>query len=373
MLHTELITLYKPFINAGFSYESRFLINKDGIVLSASKKQNSFSIKVEENLIFFLKESMPELSNGLLDSILEKQSKFESKFELKNSLGDLEYYKIIFSLLHKSSDGLIFVQIQNYTKSKETEIRHQKQLRRIESEMVLRTKEILHTGEIINNQGGYLINFLRGLRHDLKSPVVQLKEIIQYYRTTDDKIKKARAAALIDNCLEKLNNTARGFSDFVDVHFFSDIQIERCYFVPFITDMLKILEAEIESCSAIINLKCSKEDFITYNKKDLQSILYNILSNAIKFRNLAIPLIIDISSINLENQTALVIKDNGIGIDLDRYKDQIYEPFKRFNADRPGVGIGLNLVKSLLENRGSSIEIQSKLGVGTEVKLLFKN
>jgi len=56
---------------------------------------------------------------------------------------------------------------------------------------------------------------MRGLRHDLLSPVSQLKDIIEYYRSTKDPKKKEQATHLIDNCLEKLSNTASGFSDFV--------------------------------------------------------------------------------------------------------------------------------------------------------------
>ena len=62
------------------------------------------------------------------------------------------------------------------------------------------------------------------------------------------------------------------------------------------------------------------------------------------------------------------VRDNGIGIDTNRYGHLLFQPFKRLTAERPGTGIGLSIVNNAIRRNGGRFEVDSKLGAGSEFK-----
>ncbi|WP_349351540.1 ATP-binding protein [Flagellimonas sp. MMG031] len=67
------------------------------------------------------------------------------------------------------------------------------------------------------------------------------------------------------------------------------------------------------------------------------------------------------------------MKDNGLGIDLERHGDNLFKLYKRFHRDVSGKGMGLFIVKSQLEAMNASITVDSEVGVGTTFKIIFNN
>ena len=109
---------------------------------------------------------------------------------------------------------------------------------------------------------------------------------------------------------------------------------------------------------------------INYNKAYLSSILYNLISNAIKYRKEGrLPHIRVKSALQLNGDVELTVADNGIGIDLEYHGDDIFKPFTRLTTNRPGKGIGLNIVKNFVERNGGTVKVESSKGLGTTFKL----
>jgi signal transduction histidine kinase len=102
--------------------------------------------------------------------------------------------------------------------------------------------------------------------------------------------------------------------------------------------------------------------------------LYNLLSNSIKYRDIAKPLSIKMKTYRLGQYACLSVKDNGLGIDLNKNKEKIFGLYKRFHSENiPGKGVGLHFVKSYAEALGGKVEIESRLHEGTELKVYFLN
>jgi signal transduction histidine kinase len=85
------------------------------------------------------------------------------------------------------------------------------------------------------------------------------------------------------------------------------------------------------------------------NEPYLESIFYNLFSNAIKYQDDSRDLRIDINSFQKGNKTTIEFKDNGIGIDLDKFGDKIFGLYQRFHDHVSGKGMGLYLVKTQVE------------------------
>lgn len=104
----------------------------------------------------------------------------------------------------------------------------------------------------------------------------------------------------------------------------------------------------------------------------LESILLNIVTNAIKYSDTKkVSKIIFTSDIN-DDYVVLNIKDNGLGIDLNKYKDSIFGLYKTFHKNNDARGVGLYLTKNQIENMGGKIEVESTLHVGSTFKIYFK-
>jgi signal transduction histidine kinase len=123
----------------------------------------------------------------------------------------------------------------------------------------------------------------------------------------------------------------------------------------------------------IIIIDFEKTPLLNTNKAYLESILLNLLTNAIKYKSENKKSKITISANKIDDVVFLVFKDNGIGIDLVKNKDKIFGLYQRFHDYPDSKGLGLYLVKSQIEAMGGSINIESEVNKGTTFTLTFKN
>jgi signal transduction histidine kinase len=97
----------------------------------------------------------------------------------------------------------------------------------------------------------------------------------------------------------------------------------------------------------------------------IDSIFYNLISNAIKYRSLERNPEISITTLIENDSLVLLVKDNGLGMDTKKLKDKIFTLYQRFHHHVEGKGIGLFLVKTQVEALNGTIEISSKVNEGT--------
>jgi len=97
----------------------------------------------------------------------------------------------------------------------------------------------------------------------------------------------------------------------------------------------------------------------------MRQVVYNLLGNAVKFTRGRAPAIIDVSGSNSGGFNTYCIKDNGAGFDMLNY-DKLFEIFSRLHShkDFDGTGVGLAIVKKIIERHGGKIWAEGKLGEG---------
>lgn len=110
---------------------------------------------------------------------------------------------------------------------------------------------------------------------------------------------------------------------------------------------------------------------IKFSKANLKSILYNLLTNAIKYKHPDRDPVIHIGCRKLGSFVVLHVQDNGLGISSNQ-KNKIFTMFKRLHDHVEGSGIGLYLVKRIVDNTGGKIEVQSEVGVGSTFRIFLK-
>jgi signal transduction histidine kinase len=122
----------------------------------------------------------------------------------------------------------------------------------------------------------------------------------------------------------------------------------------------------------VLKVEFEKVTFLHINKAYLESILLNLFTNSIKYRSPKRTVRIFVSSKEVGENTVLIFKDNGIGIDLERNKDKIFGLYQRFHNYPDSKGLGLYLVKSQVEAMGGTITVESEVDKGTTFTITFK-
>ena len=129
--------------------------------------------------------------------------------------------------------------------------------------------------------------------------------------------------------------------------------------------------ADILETGAKLTRDFSKAEKVQYNRSYLESIMLNLLSNAFKYRAADRKLHIHFETFESDGGVGLKVKDNGQGIDLDKYGDQLFDLNKTFHGHAEGKGVGLYLIKTQLESMGGTVTVESFVGEGTEFIVLL--
>jgi signal transduction histidine kinase len=141
-------------------------------------------------------------------------------------------------------------------------------------------------------------------------------------------------------------------------------------FENILEDVRLTLLDNIKESGTVITTELNVSE-ITFSRRKLRSIIYNLLNNAIKFKSPERKPEILIRTSYENSFIILSIKDNGIGID-DTNQEDIFSKYYRIDNVIEGSGIGLHLVKELVTNAGGKISIKSELNKGTEFKIYLK-
>ena len=176
--------------------------------------------------------------------------------------------------------------------------------------------------------------------------------------------KLVEASQELDLVFKELNSILdiRTFS----MEIFSQVDLEE--------ELINIksnLKSEIQLNKAVINTEFDTVKTIFSIKPYIHSILFNLVSNAIKYRDPSRVPVIAVRTRKLMDKVLLSVSDNGMGIDMN-YIDKVFQLYKRFHFHVEGRGIGLFLVKTQVDSLGGSIDISSEVNRGTTVNIYLQ-
>jgi signal transduction histidine kinase len=135
-------------------------------------------------------------------------------------------------------------------------------------------------------------------------------------------------------------------------------------------DKVKIaIQLQIDRYDVTVNVDTSEIDSLRTIRSYFYSILYNLISNAIKFRSPDRKPIIKIVAEKNGNNLHLAVSDNGIGINLTQFQDRLFGLYQRFHLESEGRGIGLYMVKTQVQLLNGTITIDSEPDKGTTFRI----
>lgn len=208
--------------------------------------------------------------------------------------------------------------------------------------------------------------------HDIRNRLTGMLLSVQLLIDSDmdDKKEIKYYSEIIENGIKKIKLIiSEMFESSSEKHKYKAHQ-ELLNFENILEDVKLALINEIYESDATLSYEVNHSEII-FTRRELRSIIYNLVGNAIKFKSPDRNPEIFIKTGKEDNYIILSVRDNGIGIDPSKHKD-IFSKYFRIEDSVEGSGIGLHLVKTLVTNAGGKVEIESQLGVGTEFKIYFK-
>ncbi|MFD1015331.1 sensor histidine kinase [Winogradskyella rapida] len=230
--------------------------------------------------------------------------------------------------------------------------------------------------DVITNQNKRLYSFTHIVSHNLRTHIGNFKNILEFYNEATSETEKGTLMGHLQTISKSLSTTIKDLDDIVSIKSKSNISElnERVELYPFTSTIINSLSLESEKNEVRIHNDVRKEDVLMTNKAYLESILYNLISNAIKYSDPNKPSEVTIASMETESHVRILISDNGIGIDLNKFKDQVFEIYKTFHGTKrkDSRGIGLFITKTQVEALNGEIQVESNLNHGTAFSLSFK-
>jgi PAS domain S-box-containing protein len=210
--------------------------------------------------------------------------------------------------------------------------------------------------------------------HNLKAPLSNLTSLLSLLK--DIHIDDKELQDILDGfskSTELLNDTINDLSKIIVIKDNTAVDKELITISVTVDNIIKQLGFLLLEKKPKIILNYDKDVVVYGNKLYFESIVINLMTNALKYNNPKNTLEIEIDSYNDEKFTYLMIKDNGLGIDLEKYKDKIFGLYQRFHNYPDSKGLGLYLVKSQVISLGGDIQVKSEVGVGTTFTVILPN
>jgi PAS domain S-box-containing protein len=237
-----------------------------------------------------------------------------------------------------------------------------------------RKKSEQQVNQLINDtidKNNRLQNFAHIVSHNIRSHAANFRGLLNMLKTAENDEEKQIYFDYLEASSNKLSETIDNLNEIITIQTNNHLTFENRNLKAEVNRTVQSLQLAVIEHKLEINNRVSGNSNIPVIPAYLDSILLNLITNAIKYRNKDIDAKIEIGSTNYENHIEFYVKDNGIGIDLEKNGAKLFGMYKTFNGNEDARGIGLFITKNQVEAMGGKIEVESKLGEGTTFKILF--
>jgi PAS domain S-box-containing protein len=219
-----------------------------------------------------------------------------------------------------------------------------------------------------------LDNFVYTASHDLKAPVTNIEGLMNMLSLSIKENNEEENNAILEmirNSIKRFQKTIKDLTEISKIQKDLYEDIKEIDVAKHIKEVKFSIENLIKESDALVIVNTEKNPVIRFSEVNFNSLVHNLLTNAIKYKYPGRRPIIEIITYQKDIYFVLEVKDNGLGID-ESHISKIFTMFKRLHDHVEGTGVGLYIVKRIVENSGGKIEVESKVGKGTIFKLYLK-
>ncbi len=215
--------------------------------------------------------------------------------------------------------------------------------------------------------------FTANVSHELKTPLTSISGYAELIETgmasEQDVVRFANGIHNSANRLLTLINDIIRLSELDGAE--EEVAFEQLNLYRLAQTCVEMLSFNAEKHQVSISLKGS-DYYILGNKQMIEELLYNLCDNAIRYNNAGGKVSVEVYS--EKGKTSLIVRDTGIGIPKE-HQERIFERFYRVDKSRSkstgGTGLGLAIVKHIIAKHNAQMELDSRVGEGTTIKVIF--
>ena len=204
-----------------------------------------------------------------------------------------------------------------------------------------------------------------GVAHEIKNPLASIKGAVEIL--VDESTPAEDKSEFKDIVVKEIKRVDGTIGEFLDFARPKEIEFKKIDMVSLVNAAARQLEAQLEKMNLRIRTDLEDNIFISGDYQKIHQVLLNLILNAADASDHN-----DVINVNLKKQGAkeicLCVSDKGSGID-NLNIEKVFDPF--YTTKSTGTGLGLAVVKSIIEKHNGSIEINSRRDKGTEMKIIL--
>lgn len=239
-----------------------------------------------------------------------------------------------------------------------------------EQKITEQNARLMSIADDLKNKNEQLEEFTQIVSHNLRSPITNSLTLLDFYDNTLDETERATFIKMLRDSVSKMFSNLTELNEVLKIKQNKNIERQLLRFDTQLTEVTKMLNAKIVESGADIRADFEVPE-ITYPTIYLESILLNLISNAIKYRHPQRKPVIHLLTRKKGTNVILEVIDNGLGINLQRYGHHVFKLRKTFHDHPDSRGIGLFLIKNQVETLGGSISLSSEEGKGSVFTITF--
>jgi PAS domain S-box-containing protein len=247
-----------------------------------------------------------------------------------------------------------------------TEFRDITERKRNEEKIDEQNKKLISAAEELRRKNHQLQEFTQIVSHNLRSPVGNILTLANFYENASNEQEKNEYVALLKESGSTTLTMLNELNEILKIKQDKNIPKQDIQFEKILHQVTSMLTARITEVKAQITFNFSRAPVMHYPPIYMESILLNLLDNALKYHSPN-----RLPQVSLETYTddagnvILAVHDNGLGINLERYRHQVFKLRKTFHTHPESRGIGLFMIKNQVEAMGGSITLESVENEGT--------
>lgn len=226
-------------------------------------------------------------------------------------------------------------------------------------------EKLINSLQVTMEQNKRLLDFSYIVSHNLRSHTSNISGVLSLLEMAETEEEKKDLMEMLRKVADALDDTMHHLNNVVNIQTTTDLPLQKLCLYDYVNRTKEILVEQINARNALIVNEVNPDIYVTFNVAYLESILLNFMSNGVKYASPERRLRLTISCKELDKFYELSIKDNGLGIDMDRHGDSLFGMYKTFHKNHDARGIGLFISKNQIESMGGSVRAESEVDKGS--------
>jgi PAS domain S-box-containing protein len=210
------------------------------------------------------------------------------------------------------------------------------------------------------------------IAHNLRGPATALIGSTDLLPEMHDEKDRSTALEHMKLAARSILETLNDLKEMIDLQVSQTTPFSPCALEPMVQKVWKLLSPQIVEKNAHLSLRLTVP-VINYVKVYLENILFNLVENALTYTRPGVVPEISIETWKDGDTVVLMVKDNGIGIDLEKHQDQLFGYKRKFHRGYESNGVSLFKIRNQVRTFGGNIEVRSESGKGCSFYVYFNN